>query len=127
VKRLTMEDYPSAPSWMSDLFSSLNDALTALADGFNRRLTRGENLAMGGKVGGTFKTANPATSTAAVRIKHDLATQPKHVVVTQLLEAGGLPTAVWSAGWRLNANGEIELSFQGLAASTLYTYSVTWE
>ncbi len=117
------EDYKGAPEWFETFIKTLNETLTALSEGLDKGLTRGENLAAAEKVGFAF-----TWNGSAVEVKNTLSTQPNHVTVTDLYrdddEALSDP---WSMTWQLSQNGMIQMMFQGLTVSTKYNCSITYE
>jgi hypothetical protein len=126
IRSIARESIPGAPAWVDPLLQLIGEALGQVSIALSRRLTRTENFYAGEKLGVFFKT--PASGVPMALVKWDTVDKPKHVDVTSLARLDGVAiTAAWSCTHVLNQRGQIELSFQGLAASTDYRCNVRWE
>lgn len=108
----------TALSNQSDTASEISSALT-------KGLTRSENFAGTSRENVIFRAET--TGAGSTRVKHNMAANPKHVVVSSLARTDGSPLAVWSNSWSIVSNGLVEIVFQGLVASTQYTFNVLFE
>lgn len=113
---LRKEDYQEAPSWSTRLFAQLNEFFAATAAALARGLTRSENLRSTVKTI-KFTTLATAANTFPLAVKHDLPVRPSDIWVGRLR---GTVSAAWSFTWELDANGQVQATFQGLANSTEY-------
>lgn len=126
IKSFSRESVPGAPAFMEQVFLLLNEALSQISGALSRRLTRNENMYASEKMGCEFTT--PATGVPTLTIKWDVVSKPKHVDVTGLRRSDSAAiTSAWSCTYDLTSTGNIQLSFQGLAASTTYRCNVRWE
>lgn len=126
---LRIEDLGDVPEWGRMLIERLNsfsqDAHQALARG----VTRSENLQATEKLALVFTTETTAADTFPIKVAHGLSQNPKHIVCTHLeiASSGSPPGAAWSMTARPTSEGQVLVWFQGLANSTKYRVSMTFE
>lgn len=111
---------------MDPLFQIINEAFGQLSGMLTRQLSRADNFTGNSREDITF--ASPGSGVATVTFKYTMATAPKHVNVSRLVRKDGAAiTAAWSSTWTLLENSQIELTFQGLPASTSYSCNAIYE
>lgn len=118
-----------APEWALKTFDQLNAYGAQANEVLAKGITRGDNLAGTEKLGLTFTTSTPASSTPAVSVAHGLKTgTAKHVVLGKLERTDGAAiTAAYSMTWRNGSNGQALLLFQGLSDTTKYRINLTFD
>lgn len=128
-KALRPEDLQdNVPKWGEQLLLAWNETIGGIANALTRRLTRGDNFLAGERIGGTFRTKATAADTWPIEVKNELPFPPRHVCVSKLERVDGSDiTTAWSMTWRMGASNLIQLSFQGLPASTEFRFSILYE
>lgn len=127
-KSFSRENFPDAPEWFAQFLLPLNEVTSGLVNAISKRLTRKENFLAAEKVGLVFTTRETAADTFPLRLKSELPSRPTHLWVTRLDVVEGEPISTpFSLTWRMAASGEIEVTFQGLAASTKYRATLAYE
>ncbi len=123
------EDLPGeVPEWAQTFLLTLNDALGTIANALTGGLTREDNFRAGERVGLTFRTEATVANTWPVEVKHGMPVSPRHVVCSRMDRVDGAAhSAAWSMSWKLGTNGLIQLTFQGLSASTEYRFNLLYE
>lgn len=123
---LSREAFPGLPAALDPLLTVLNEFMASTSAALSRRLSRLENFYAGEKTGIAFKS--PAAGVATVTVKWEAVGRPRHVVPSGLARRDGAEiSAAWSCTWRLTDQGQIAITFQGLAASTDYVCGILYE
>lgn len=127
-RRIARESIPGAPAWVEPLLLILNGALGTIALALSGSLTRRENIRSADKVQFRLTTLAVVANTWPKAVKNELPVKVTHCACTYLAKASGAAiTAAWSMTWKPNQRNEIELSFQGLEASTEYVATIAYE
>lgn len=114
------------PDWAMAAFSAINQTVRELCSSLSKGLTRADNLA-GGSKAALFITT-PASGSPIIRVRCGAGSPPGHFVVSKLeRDDAATITDVWSITWRNLSGTEVEVTFQGLAASTKYKFSCLYE
>src|SRR5688572_24129300 len=126
-KSLGRDTIPEAPVWWDKVVSALNPFLTDVAAALDRGLSK-ENLLRGENTNVRFTTKATVADTWPVLVKPSLPMRPTHLQVTDMVKLdGSAPANAWSFTWKLSQSGMIELTGQGLEASTAYRISIVYE
>lgn len=126
VRADTLAGAEDMPSWALAAFTAINQTLAEICNALAGRLTRGDNFLGGEKVGLLF--TSPGSGVATQKVKHGMDSTPKHFTVTKLeLTSGSALTAAYSVTWAPVSDGLLEVSFQGLPASSEYRFNCTYE
>lgn len=125
-RRLSKEDFPSAPDWFDRAISVLNSFMRDVYAALNGQLTFGQNVA--GMLKEFKLVAGAAAANNTFTFTHDLKKKPEGVTIQQLTAVSGNYSPVTSAvslSWRLNDNQEIVIdAITGLTNGTTYNIRV---
>jgi hypothetical protein len=123
LKRLNREDFKEADPWFERFVVLFNEFATVVTSALTKNLTVRDNLL-------SFERSSVftfLTSSTPVRLKNELSVPPTYVRIDQLnlYNSSSTISSAWSYTWKYRSQGEIEVSFQGLTASTQYELRVT--
>ncbi len=111
---------------VANALAGISATLSGLIDICRKRLNRADNFEGGARTG--LKFTSPSSGNATVKFKYEQATRPAHVWCTDIERDDSSDlTSAYSMTWAFSGEGQIELSFQGLPASTDFTCSVCHE
>jgi len=126
VRADQMGDGGEMPGWALSAFGAINQTLREVCNSLGKGLTRGDNMLAGSKAGLVYTT--PASGANTTKVQCDMASPPKHFWVSRLERDDGTAiSSAWSITWRNLAGTQVEVTFQGLTASTKYVFSCLYE
>ncbi len=127
LKSVAREATPDAPGWWDRILTLLNPFLTDVQGCLDKGLTRRENM-RGDFTEIEFTTSATLADTWPISAKHTMKTRPMacwHGDVKRV--DGATIDNPFSMTFRLGASNLLELTFQGLAASTKYRAVILYE
>jgi hypothetical protein len=106
---LKLEDIPEEHrEWMEPVFRQLNNTLTTHNNILNKSISVGDNvnsivsdLKVSPVQGGGFPK---------ITMKNSLAGKPTHVLISSATDSNGNPVSLGNPAWRINGNGDIEVT-----------------
>lgn len=127
IRGLSRENTPDAPAWWDRVLAVLLPFFSDTTNALTKGLTRRENM-VGGTGEVTFTTKGTVADTWPVAMKHDMASRPSDWWISRIEKTSGaaLANAV-SLTAKLNQKNQLELTFQGLEASTEYRARIMYE
>lgn len=127
LRGLTREAFPDAPEWWSRVLGILSPFFLDTTNALTKGLTRKENM-VGDASEVTFTTKATVADTWPVPMKHRMTGRPGHWWCAGIEKTSGAALAnAWSLTAKLNQSNQLELTFQGLEASTEYRARIMYE
>lgn len=125
IQRISREDVPEAPDWISRLLRPLNEFLSAMYNGLNNGLTLQENVAC--QIKAFTLTAGAAAANNTSKFPLTMKRKPQYLVPLSVnvstvsdVRSGSASTFTWNYdGVNVNIT-----SISGLTNGSLYTITV---
>lgn len=128
LRGFTRDSIPDLPAWMDRVILLLTNVFADISGALDKNLTRRENM-RGDWSDVEFTTRTTVADTYPILVKNRMAPNRPSLVWGADLERddGAIISDPWSVTWALGQSGDIELTFQGLRASTKYRARIAYE
>lgn len=125
IKRLSVEEFKEAPSWINRLLQWLNQFVEYVAISFSNGITFDENIQSQIKLLEIVAGATPASNTA--KFICTLPVTPRGVIVMRITERTGNYSVIGAAvsvEWRFENGSILITSITGLTSGKIYDLSI---